>query len=341
MLVMAVDRLSGFTVIELLVSMAVIVVLVALLLPAVQWSREASRRMGCSNNLRQIGLGLHSYHGAHRVLPFGCGPDDDGLVSSMGTLNARRYSAQSLLLPFLDQKPVQGLIDFGVAPFHPEVNAAMGNPGVYVDPINLVKNGRAATSRVVVFRCPSDFDRQLSPWGPNNYRACSGSTWSGRLGNGMFGQVSSVQFSAVRDGLSHTAMFSERVLASWNTMAPDPLGDLVDLSGIWTEATFRQACGAIAPDQAASYPFNFDGGQTWLEGNMNWTRYNHLLRPNSVACKNGLTWDGVSMPASSRHRSGVNVLLADGSVRFVATNVDELIWRALGTIAGSEPSYRL
>ena len=156
--------------------------------------------MSCGNNLKQIGLALHNYHSAHRVLPFGCGTDDDGVVSSMGTLNARRYAAQALLLPFLEQKSVQTLIDFKVAPFHPEVNAAMGNPAVYADPINLTKNGKAAVTKLAVFLCPTDLERQVAPWGPNNYRACTGSSWSGRLGDGMFGQVSSVKLESVRDG---------------------------------------------------------------------------------------------------------------------------------------------
>jgi hypothetical protein len=74
----------------------------------------------------------------------------------------------------------------------------------------------------------------------------------------------------------------------------------------------------------------------WLEGNMSWTRYNHLLPPGSKSCANGLTWCGVSMPANSRLGRGVGLLLGDGSVRFVKYLVDAGVWKALGTIAGGE-----
>jgi prepilin-type processing-associated H-X9-DG protein len=69
---------------------------------------------------------------------------------------------------------------------------------------------------------------------------------------------------------------------------------------------------------------------------MSWTRYNHLLPPGHKSCINGLTWNGVAMTAGSRHKSGVNLLLGDGSVRFVGQSVDPSVWQALGMIAGGE-----
>ena len=69
---------------------------------------------------------------------------------------------------------------------------------------------------------------------------------------------------------------------------------------------------------------------------MNLTRYNHSVPPNRVSCKNGFTWDGVAMAASSRHSGGVNVLMGDGAVRFVNDSTDENLWRAVGTIAASD-----
>ncbi|MCC7418931.1 MAG: DUF1559 domain-containing protein [Planctomycetaceae bacterium] len=330
------SRRRAFTLIELLVVSAVIGILIALLLPAVQVVREAARRMSCSNNLSQIGLALHNYHDSHRVLPFGCGTDYDGIVSSLGTLRDRRYSAQSQILPQLDQKNVHDRIHFDVAPFAPYVNSGAYDPECIASGGRSATNGEAAIAVIPVFLCPSDVDRLESVWGHNNYRSCNGGGWQGRNGNGMFGQNSSVRFGMVGDGLSHTAMFSERCKGTWNHQQFDPLSDIYDLAGIWNEETFREHCLSLSPEEAAAYHQNVDSGQNWLEGNFNWTRYNHLVPPNHVSCKNGFTWDGVGMAASSRHRSGVNLLFGDGHVQFVSDQVDPATWRALGTIRGGD-----
>jgi len=330
------SRPVGFTLIELLVVISIIGILIALLLPAVQAVREAARSAQCRNNLKQIGVALHSYHEAHGVLPFGCGPDRDRGTSSLGTPGDQRYSAHSQFLPFLEERGVHDLIDFKVAPFHPYANAATGIEEVYRRPRELVVNGNAAAATISVFLCPSDSDRLKSPWGHTNYRTCNGSTWSGRAGNGMFGQNSSTRFAAVHDGLSQTAMVSERVKGTWNHGVTDPLSDLYYLGGGWTEESFVRKCASLTPRSVQTMWEDICSGQTWLEGNMNWTRYNHVLPPNRIACKTNLTWDGVAMPASSRHPGGVNLLLGDGSARFVNEKVDEQTWRALGSIAGRE-----
>lgn len=329
-------RRIGFTIIELLVAIGVIGLLLALLLPVMQAAREAARRMRCSNNLRQIGLALHGFHDAMSTLPYGVGPDNDGVISTLGTLNDRRYAAQTQLLPYLELKAIYDRINFDVAPFHPFINAATGDPSVIATNGENVVNGEAARSRIDVYLCPSDLDRLGSPWGHNNYRMCNGGNWSGRTGNGMFGQAKSVRFAQITDGLSNTAMVSERAKGTWNKQVFDVRSDLYDLTGIWTEENFRTTCDSLTPIAAAAYNQDVESGQTWLEGNMNWTRYNHALPPNQISCKNGFTWDGVIMTASSRHNGGVNVVLADGSLRFVAESVDADLWRSLGTIAGGD-----
>lgn len=327
---------TGFTLIELLVAIFIIGVLIALLVPAVQAARETARRIQCAQNLKQIGVALHNYHDAHRTLPFGCGPDNDGAVSTIGDLAARRYSAHSQLLPYLDQAAVYNLINFDVAPFAPFVNAGMGEPQINTIGATSAINGRAAVTSLDVFLCPSDLDQLDILWGHNNYRACNGGSWSGRGGNGMFGQVSSVSLGKVGDGLSMTAMFSERCKGLWDKTRHDHLSDLYNLRGVWTEDTFRAECASLTPLTAQAYDHEIDSGQNWLEGNMNWTRYNHLLPPNHLSCKNGITWDGVAMSASSRHPGGVNLLLGDGGVRFVSDQIDQQTWRNLATINGGE-----
>ncbi len=321
---------QGFTLIEVLVVIAIIALLIALLLPAVSAAREAGRRASCANNLKQIGLAVHSYHATNNVLPFGVGTDDDQAVSTIGSLNARRYSCQAQLLAYLELGTVFNSINFMVAPFFPNVSGQLSPTG------ELGVNGTAATTVISVFLCPSDQDRVVQPWGHNNYRSCNGSSWSGRAADGMFGQASRIRFADITDGLSNTAAFCEREKGTGDPKVCDRLADLYANPGAWTQTTFSQWCASLTQAQAVALYHDVDGGQNWLEGNMNWTRYNHVLPPNSNACKNGLTWNGVAMTATSAHWGGVNLLLGDGSIRFVKSSIALTTWQALGTISGGE-----
>jgi prepilin-type N-terminal cleavage/methylation domain-containing protein/prepilin-type processing-associated H-X9-DG protein len=324
-------RKQGITLIELLVVVAVIGVLAALLLPAVQHVRETSRRTQCTSHLRQIGVGLQNYQGAHRVFPFGVGADADRAGSSFTSPDSRRFSLHSQLLPYLEQMPVYAMIDFRVQPFYPDTT---GDPAVVT---GQGPNEEAAQTHISVLLCPSDTNRLKRPWGPTNYRSCNGSTWSGRRGDGMFGQVTAIRPADVKDGLSNTAAFSERIAGDDDRSHIDLDSDLFGLPALWTEETLRNWCGELDEQQAASLPIqDSNGGMTWLEGNMNWTRYNHLLPPGRPSCKGEKTWDGVAMTANSRHPGGVNVLWGDGAVRFVSETIDSATWTAVGTIAGGE-----
>ena len=89
-------------------------------------------------------------------------------------------------------------------------------------------------------------------------------------------------------------------------------------------------CGTLTEAQAAGLYSDVEGGRTWLEGNMNWTRYNHAAPPGAFACKLRLTWLGTVMPPSSRHSGGVNVAMGDGSARTVGLGIDAAVWRKTG-----------
>ena len=109
-------RRRGFTLIELLVVIAIIGVLIALLLPAVQAAREAARRMQCTNNLKQLGIALHSYHDALGRFPFGAivaGPDNYWVKQGVAGEHYR-YSVLAMLSPFLEQTPAFNALNFEV-----------------------------------------------------------------------------------------------------------------------------------------------------------------------------------------------------------------------------------
>src|SRR5688572_3662940 len=156
----------AFTLIELLVVIAIIGVLVGLLLPAVQKVRAAAARVACVNNLKQLGLGLHNYHGVHRRLPPG-----------RGTPLPRIFSAQAYLLPYLEQDALQAQIDFTAPPADFTVP-----PSTIFDGS---KNYPAAITAVSVLLCPADPGGPRVPgsaYGATNYVANAGSgTAAGNL----------------------------------------------------------------------------------------------------------------------------------------------------------------
>ncbi len=313
----------GFTLIELLVVVSIIGLLIALLLPAVQGSREASRRQVCLNNLKQIGLALANYETTHGAYPFGVGGGGPpGFVP--------RWSSQSQLLPFLEQAPVFNALNFAGLPWahHP----TFGTP-----------NQTAILTRIAGFLCPSDADRindRAEATSCNNYRACAGTLpynlaadspdGSGR-NDGSFWFQSVVRVSSIRDGLTFTAAFSERCLG--NPARPDPKGDYY-LSG-QTIATCLRTDPATTPRFISSLEWS---GQRWTDGNIFYTRYHHGIVPNGPSCNFGDRDDDgqAVVTATSRHPGGVNLLLAGGSARFVKDSVALAVWRALGTVAGGE-----
>jgi prepilin-type N-terminal cleavage/methylation domain-containing protein len=313
------SRRTGFTLVELLVVIAIIGILIALLLPAVQAAREAGRRTACQNNLRQLGLAMHSHHDTLNYLPAGTSGPFSG---------SRGFSAQSRLLPFMEQSTVHTTVDFNHAPD----SAANASPRAYAWP---------------VFLCPSDPQFAIpATWGGNNYVGNYGSDilWARNNrteASGVFFWAvdtidpAGVVFGEITDGLSNTGAFSERVKGDWSNTIVTDHSDLFNPPGApTTRDQATQICQGINPNNLA-LQWRSDFGGYWLQG-WHMTLYTHTSPPNSRACAfpvNGTQ----TMPAKSGHPTGVDLLLCDASCRFIQNTVDINLWRALGTRAAGEP----
>jgi prepilin-type N-terminal cleavage/methylation domain-containing protein/prepilin-type processing-associated H-X9-DG protein len=313
----------GITLIEILVVVAIIGILVGMLLPAVQAAREAARRNQCLNNLKQLGLALANYEATLRVYPFGVGGGGPpGFVP--------RWSSQSQLLLFHEQATIFHALNFAGLPWphHPDFG---------------VLNQTALSTRIATFLCPSDSDQiadRSEGLACNNYRACAGTLpynlaadspdGSGR-NDGAFWYQSAVRSSSLRDGSSTTAVFSERCLG--NPLRPDAKGDY------YLSAQTVAACARTDPTSTPRFVSSLEwSGQRWADGNIFYSRYHHTIPPDGYSCNFGDRDDDgqAVVTASSRHSGGVNLLTADGSVRFVKDQVSQAIWKALGTVAGGE-----
>ena len=221
---------KGFTLVELLVVITIIGILIALLLPAVQAAREAARRMSCSNNLRQVGLGLHLYHETHGRLPSGWRGYQSG-TSTPSALGDPGWGWAACILPFVEQGNV-------------------ANSLVHYDrSIAAAENAEACKLVLGLFRCPSDTGEKTFTWTPDegagaaiselaaaNYIGVFGTQDVHKCGNVALGQQctsdgtfyhnSGVSFADIKDGLSQTFVVGERSLElDLSTWVGAPSGD--------------------------------------------------------------------------------------------------------------------
>jgi prepilin-type N-terminal cleavage/methylation domain-containing protein/prepilin-type processing-associated H-X9-DG protein len=300
----------GFTLIELLVVIAIIGVMVGLLLPAVQAAREAARRTQCSNNLKQIGLALHMHHDISGKLPPGTRND------TLGASNEWPYLLH-YLLPYLEQSGYYLAIGEG--------NFTPGKPWQVAWPAAVANN-------VVLsgFLCPSDLGLPLisstNRLTKSNYLGIFSGMNDSQLwlNNYPFEQKSpfcmgvdrAVRFRDIKDGLSNTMALSEGLTGVSET---DGRGGFYTNRAGCQFLNAAQTPNSSVPDRIHSFTCN--------------ATFNQPLQNLPCTADNGGTTAATSR---SRHTGGVNVVLCDGSVRFITDSIPIATWRNLAWIADGQ-----
>jgi prepilin-type N-terminal cleavage/methylation domain-containing protein/prepilin-type processing-associated H-X9-DG protein len=328
----------AFTLVELLVVITIIGILIAILLPAVQAAREAAKKSQCANNLKQLGLAMHSYVSANGILP-NSGWNDTAHAYPTD------YSPLAKLLPYCEQDNLQGMIDFTV---HPGGKFGLGHFGMAAQ-LRVV-----AGTVVPTFLCPSDGEKPLHnivsdsvtvAFAGTNYAFNGGDGTNSDMNmattkdkGGLCWTDARVGFQDIQDGTSHTLAITESLRGPGGTLTSTGTPDMQvycasPCSLALAQAAETNGVGAMLPSVTS-----WSGNRLtqWLESGLpTGPLMNGRFTPNSPIPD--LSSGSAKLTgARSRHPGGVNACLCDGSVRFFINSIDVPTWRALWTRDGGE-----
>lgn len=318
----------GSSLIELLVVIGVIAILVGLVLPAVQASREAARQVRCASHLRQLVTAVHGFESAYGGFPG---------ATWVRKISARSWVSTSIyvpLLPYLEESAIYDALNLDV----PFGDLSRFPPS----------NATAASRAIGVLLCPSDPNTRAAPFGCSSYRACVGlgefrhasdgrpNSWEGNPAEwGAFNPTPVlVRPAEIRDGLANTLAFSEKKIGRGESFY-DPSRDWIDVGVMATSSEYLEICSNLRSAQQA----RADGGRGWIINGGIYTWFFASAPPNSLIPDCGtpsLNGRGV-FAARSYHPGGVHAAMADGAVRRFTSTIAADTWRALGTRSGGEP----
>ena len=347
----------GFTLVEVLVVIAIIGTLVGLLLPAVQSAREAARRTSCTNNLRQVGIALLNFESGRKCFP----------QTDVRTGTTAGWSLHCRLLPYAEETAIASQFDFTKTPFTGTTFATVNTP----DPAFAA----VFATPVPMLLCPSDPAPTVqmsgsNSFGGNNYMLSVGSATADGQGNyfwkfnaptdGIVYERSAVKIARIVDGTSKSVIASEAVRSigddtpfaagsppkfpyqytanastthAWNSstlktssMTNPTTQQADDLVNRWTELTdWRGASSQAMRGRGLSWACTTAGNSLT----------NGFLTPNSTIPDYVVHWSGFFGPKSF-HAGGANVLFADGHVVLLSDKTDKDLHRALHSINGGE-----
>lgn len=311
-------RTRAFTLIELLVVIAIIGVLVSLLLPAVQSARESGRRAQCINNLKQIGLGMAGYAATYGCFPAAYVSDNQGGSingpNDPATLDAGPgWAYGTALLPFMEQTPLYHSMNVNLPVWNPASSSSVVTslavflcPSVSNDTrtFNILNQPGQVLTRVSKSHYVLNAGNE-EPWSYQTYDQSS-------IADGPFYRNSFTPVAAITDGLSNTLFLGEHsaILSdkTWVGVVP---GAVVCPTPQFSFST----C-----DYAATLVLSHSGPAA-KEGDI-------IHPPNARTCH--------VCQMYAEHPGGANILLGDGSVRFIKQTINQRAWAALATIKRGE-----
>ncbi len=326
----------AFTLIELLVVIAIIGILIALLLPAVQQIRAAAASLQCKNNLKQIGLALHSYHDSNNQFPSGYVDFNTNPTSTPDNDLGPGWGWAAFLLPYVEQGTVYNQINFSQG-------------------VGIGSNVAVCQLSLKVFQCPSDPNQQAFPVydsnftnpiatvAHSNYVGCNGweecfsnaggagtgtgdagadglSGGGGRSGNGLFYRNSHNRFADVTDGLSSTIFVGERS----GNHSPST----------WTGAVTGGRCPAWMANQPPT-PYTLPPSPAYDNADFDEALVLSHGNATHVPSADFPIFDPDTF-YSMHTGNAANFLFGDGSVHYLTSGIDPYTYQHLCTIAGGE-----